>query len=119
MNTVFALILVWPRPPRSPTARATPRSTFTVKTPSVFACLMTGQTSVAREQLLGDGRYTKVVCGSRREFQPPRRLGRRAEQGPGQPHVAHPIREVPLTGEGLHEDCPLRMAGTVGQPTTS
>ncbi|MGU3386975.1 hypothetical protein ACLBYG_20860 [Methylobacterium sp. D53M] len=45
--------------------RDTALNVATIKTPSVFACLMTGQASVAREQLLGDGRYTKVVCGSR------------------------------------------------------
>jgi len=66
MNTVFALILVCAASTAQPDCqRDTALDVITVKTPSVFACLMTGQTSVAREQLLGDGRYTKVVCGSR------------------------------------------------------
>ncbi|SDA12948.1 hypothetical protein SAMN02799622_00860 [Methylobacterium sp. UNC378MF] len=66
MNTVFALILVCAASTAQPEcSRETALDVITVKTPSVFACLMTGQTSVAREQLLGDGRYTKVVCGSR------------------------------------------------------
>lgn len=66
MNTVFALILVCAASTAQPEcSRETALDVITVKTPSVFACLMTGQMSVAREQLLGDGRYTKVVCGSR------------------------------------------------------
>lgn len=65
MNTVFALILVCAASTAQPDCtRDTALDVITVKTSSVFACLMTGQTSVAREQLLGDGRYTKVVCGS-------------------------------------------------------
>jgi hypothetical protein len=66
MNTVFALILVCAASTaQADCTRETALDVLTVKTPSVFACLMTGQTSVAREQLLGDGRYTKVVCGAR------------------------------------------------------
>lgn len=66
MNTVFALILVCAATTaQQDCSRDTAHDVITVKTPSVFACLMTGQTNVAREQLLGDGRYTKVVCGSR------------------------------------------------------
>lgn len=66
MNTVFALILVCAATTaQQDCTRNTALDVITVKTPSVFACLMTGQTSVACEQLLGDGRYTKVVCGSR------------------------------------------------------
>ena len=66
MNTVFAVILVCAASTAQPDcSRDTALDVITVKTPSVFACLMTGQTSGARERLLGDGRYTKVICGSR------------------------------------------------------
>jgi len=66
MNTVFALILVCAASTAQPDCtRNTALSVATIKTPSVFACMMTGQTTVAREEMLGDGRYTKVVCGSR------------------------------------------------------
>jgi len=66
MNTVFALILVCAASIAQPDCqRDTALDVITVKTPSVFACMMAGQTSVARDRLLGDGRYTKVVCGSR------------------------------------------------------
>lgn len=66
MNTVFALILVCAASTAQPDCtRESALSVATIETPSVFACMMTGQTTVASEQLLGDGRYTKVVCGSR------------------------------------------------------
>ncbi|MBE7202907.1 hypothetical protein ACLBX9_27700 [Methylobacterium sp. A49B] len=66
MNTVFALILVCAASTAQPECtRETALNVATIKVPSVFACLMTGQTTVAREELLGDGRYTKVVCGGR------------------------------------------------------
>ncbi|MGU3665826.1 hypothetical protein ACLBX9_16730 [Methylobacterium sp. A49B] len=66
MNTVFALILVCAASTAQPECtRETALNVATIKVPSVFACMMTGQTTVAREELLGDGRYTKVVCGGR------------------------------------------------------
>ncbi|QGY05503.1 hypothetical protein MMSR116_29130 [Methylobacterium mesophilicum SR1.6/6] len=66
MNTVFALILVCAASTAQPECtRETALNVATIKVPSVFACLMTGQTTVAREELLGDGRYTKVECGGR------------------------------------------------------
>lgn len=66
MNTVFALILVCAATTaQADCTRETALDVITAKVPSVFACMMTGQASVAREQLLGDGRYVKTVCGSR------------------------------------------------------
>ena len=66
MNTVFALILVCAASTaQADCTRDTALDVITVKTHSVFACMMAGQTSVARDQLLGDGRYTKILCGSR------------------------------------------------------
>ncbi len=66
MNTVFALILVCAASTaQSDCQRNTALDVITVKTPSVFACMMTGQASVARDRLLGDGRYAKVICGGR------------------------------------------------------
>lgn len=66
MNTVFALILVCAASTAQPECtRETALDVATIKTPSVFACMMAGQASVARDQLLGDGRYVKIRCGSR------------------------------------------------------
>ncbi|MCJ2017775.1 hypothetical protein MKK84_10135 [Methylobacterium sp. E-065] len=66
MKTVFALILVCAASTTQPDCqRDTALDVITVKTPSVFACMMAGQANVARDRLLGDGRYAKVICGSR------------------------------------------------------
>ena len=66
MNTVFALILVCAASTAQPDCqRDTALDVITVKTPSVLTCMMAGQATVARDRLLGDGRYAKVVCGSK------------------------------------------------------
>lgn len=66
MNTILAVILVCAvTTAQSDCTRDTALDVITAPTPSLFACMMTGQASVARDQLLGDGRYTKVVCGGR------------------------------------------------------
>ncbi|MCJ2067774.1 hypothetical protein MKK75_02955 [Methylobacterium sp. J-030] len=66
MNTVFALILVCAASTAQPDCtRETALSVAAIETPSVFACMMTGQTTVAREEMLGDGRYSKVICSGR------------------------------------------------------
>jgi hypothetical protein len=66
MNTVFALILVCAATTAQPDCtRETALDVATIKVPSVIACMMVGQTTVAREEMYGDGRYTKVVCGGR------------------------------------------------------
>ncbi|WP_267422643.1 hypothetical protein [Methylobacterium sp. GC_Met_2] len=66
MNTVFALILVCAASTAQPECtRDTALDVITVKTSSVLTCMMAGQANVARDRLLGDERYAKVICGSR------------------------------------------------------
>ena len=67
MNTILAVILVCAAATAQPDCtRDTAVDVVTAPTPSLFACMMAGQASVARDRLLGDGRYVKVVCGARR-----------------------------------------------------
>lgn len=66
MTQILAVILVCAAA-TAPEActRETALDVLTAPTPSLFACMMAGQASVARERLLGDGRYLVVRCGAR------------------------------------------------------
>lgn len=46
--------------------RETALDVVTRPVPTPFACMMAGQSVVAREQLLADGRFTKVACERRK-----------------------------------------------------
>ncbi|MGU3540000.1 hypothetical protein [Methylobacterium sp. A54F] len=66
MNQILAVILVCAATTAQPDCtRETAIDVLTAPVPSLFACMMTSQVSVARDELLGDGRYTKVRCSER------------------------------------------------------
>lgn len=66
MNGLLATILICAATTAMPDcSRESAVDVVTVPVPTLFACMMSGQTASAHHQLLGDGRYVKVRCGDR------------------------------------------------------